>query len=60
MKVVSVIDSFKGCATSEELNQAVLSGLPNEVWQEKGIFQSLMVAKELWIQFMLQLVANGS
>lgn len=35
MKVVSVIDSFKGCATSEELNQAVLSGLPNEVWQEK-------------------------
>lgn len=32
MKVVAMIDSFKGCATSEELNQAVLAGLPDEIW----------------------------
>lgn len=35
MKVVSVIDSFKGCASSEELNEAVLLDLPSEIWQEK-------------------------
>jgi glycerate kinase len=35
MKVVAMIDSFKGCATSEELNQAVLAGLPDEIWTEK-------------------------
>lgn len=35
MKVLSIIDSFKGCATSKELNQAVLSGLPEAIWQER-------------------------
>ncbi|WP_261807388.1 glycerate kinase family protein [Lapidilactobacillus luobeiensis] len=28
MKIVAVIDSFKGCATSTELNQAALAGVP--------------------------------
>ncbi len=35
MRVVSVIDSFKGCATSAELNAAALADLPAEIWQEK-------------------------
>ena len=35
MKVVAMIDSFKGCATSEELNAAVLAGLSDEIWTEK-------------------------
>lgn len=35
MKIVSAIDSFKGCASSEELNDAALSELPAEIWQEK-------------------------
>lgn len=30
MKAVAVIDSFKGCTTSKELNRAVLSKLPKE------------------------------
>lgn len=35
MKVVAMIDSFKGCAISEELNAAVLAGLSDEIWTEK-------------------------
>lgn len=35
MKVLSIIDSFKSCASSEELNQAVLSDLPAAIWTEK-------------------------
>ncbi|KAF1304596.1 glycerate kinase [Enterococcus saccharolyticus] len=35
MKVVAAIDSFKGCATSAEINQAVLSKLNPAIWQEK-------------------------
>ncbi|AYW47588.1 glycerate kinase [Tetragenococcus osmophilus] len=35
MKVVSVIDSFKGCASSEELNEAALLDLSSVTWQEK-------------------------
>ncbi|MFC6315475.1 glycerate kinase [Lapidilactobacillus achengensis] len=31
MKIVAAIDSFKGCATSAELNQAALAGLPKEI-----------------------------
>lgn len=33
MKVIAAIDSFKGCATSEEINQAALSGFSNK-WQK--------------------------
>ncbi|MGX7163840.1 glycerate kinase family protein [Enterococcus massiliensis] len=35
MKVVAAIDSFKGSASSEELNRAVLNALPADVWTEK-------------------------
>ena len=34
MKAVALIDSFKGCATSKELNQAALAGLSDQ-WTER-------------------------
>ncbi|MCU6167745.1 glycerate kinase, partial [Enterobacter roggenkampii] len=36
MKVVAAIDSFKGSATSAELNQAVLSGYSDK-WEKRSI-----------------------
>ncbi|MEB5950356.1 glycerate kinase family protein [Enterococcus innesii] len=36
MKVVAAIDSFKGSATSAELNQAVLSGFSDQ-WEKRSI-----------------------
>jgi glycerate kinase len=36
MKVIAMIDSFKGSATSEELNQAALKGFP-DVWEKESI-----------------------
>ena len=44
MKVIAMIDSFKGSATSEELNQAALKGFPLQ-W-EKNQSPSQMVEKE--------------
>lgn len=35
MKVVSMIDSFKGSVSSERLNEAALSGLQSHCWREK-------------------------
>ena len=36
MKVIAMIDSFKGSATSEELNQAALKGFPVQ-WEKESI-----------------------
>lgn len=36
MKVAAAIDSFKGSATSAELNQAVLSGFSDQ-WEKRSI-----------------------
>ena len=36
MKVIAMIDSFKGSATSEELNQAALKGFPVK-WEKESI-----------------------
>jgi len=36
LKVVAAIDSFKGSATSAELNQAVLSGFSDQ-WETRSI-----------------------
>ncbi|WP_313509831.1 glycerate kinase [Enterococcus sp.] len=36
MKVIAAIDSFKGCASSEEINQAALSGFSDK-WQKINI-----------------------
>ena len=44
MKVIAMIDSFKGSATSEELNQAALKGFP--VQWEKNQSPSQMVEKD--------------
>ncbi len=55
MKIVAAIDSFKGSATSAELNQAVLSGFSDQ-WKNV-VFPSLMGEKAQWQQSLLRLEA---
>ena len=50
MKVIAMIDSFKGSATSEELNQAALKGFPVQ-WEKES--PSQMVEKEQWLRYLL-------
>lgn len=55
MKIVAAIDSFKGSATSAELNQAVLSGFSDQ-W-EKCSIPIADGEKARWQQFLLRLEA---